>query len=233
MPAFDFSSIRVYPPAIHRKAEAGAPDEDTKSVQTKRGEGALVDQGPFEMRFLDQTTTHVHVSGPLPAASIEDPGPRPETPSPQTVAPGDGGGEAPQPMGGTASITPDEAPFDRADSLMSYDTKIRYAVFKGESPAPNGTPIKEKWTTQIVHDYPGGDWARDSEKNGRTVENIFTDHITGDLKGRTPQPQEPQTPRSSVKTVHWGQDFYVGSETTPVQSHKLQKYVDHARHEKK
>ena len=117
--------------------------------------------------------------------------------------------------------------------MRSEALRLRQLINTGNSPAPSGTPIKEKWTTEVVPDYPGCDWVRDNEMNGRTSENIFTDHITGDLKGRTPQPQEPQTPRSAVKTVHWGQDFYVGSETTPVQSHKLQKYVDHARHEKK
>ncbi len=116
---------------------------------------------------------------------------------------------------------------------MSYDTKISYAVYKGDSPAPNGTPIKEKWTTDVVPDYPGCDWVRNREMNGRTVDNLFTDHITGDLKGRPPEPQAPQAPRSSVKTVHWGQDFYVGNETRPAKSHTLQKYTDHARHEKK
>jgi hypothetical protein len=210
------------------QAEAGAPDEGTKSVQTKRDEGALADEGPFTMKFLDQTTTFAPVSGPRPAASIEDPGSSPEPPSPQMVAPGDG---APQPMG--IIIPGDNAPIDKADSLMSYDTKISYAVYKGDNPAPSGTPIREKWTTEVVADYPGSDWARGNEMNGRTQDNLFVDHITGDLQGRTPQPQAPQSPRSSVKTVHWGQDFYVGNDTRPALSHTLQKYTDHARHEKK
>jgi hypothetical protein len=42
-------------------------------------------------------------------------------------------------------------------------------------------------------------------------------------------------PRSQVKVQHWGQSFFVGSTSkgkgTMVQSHTLQKYLDHADHE--
>jgi len=120
------------------------------------------------------------------------------------------------------------------DSVYGYLTEIQYVIRDNLlDPMPSPVGVSEDWTTGVVADYIGTNWRR-GDPTGVTIPgSSFVDRIGGEAVGVGFIP-EPACAGPATPVQHWGQEWYVGSETPgqgrSVQTNTLQKYQEHAEH---
>jgi hypothetical protein len=126
---------------------------------------------------------------------------------------------------------------DVADPTFGYLSGLKYRIEdQFNNVLPREVEVNEQWTENFwVNDWVGSNWSRYDFKGSLVDPAGFHDKIGGEVVGKTPAPQAPQTPLGNTKVQHWGQAFYVGGIDAgvgvKVQTDTLQKYQDHARHE--
>jgi hypothetical protein len=98
---------------------------------------------------------------------------------------------------------------------------------------PSDVPVNEQWSTGVSSDV-AMNWRRIDPTGYAAPSAQFADLIRGEVPQATPTPLQPQTPLSTTKVCHWGQEWWVGDATPGVgrrvQTNTLQKYLDHAAH---
>ena len=114
-------------------------------------------------------------------------------------------------------------------SLVRYKILDQFGVL-----LPAAVDLHEEWLTAVTSDYGGENWTRGSA-DGWSQQDPLTFYDLISVAGTgTPQPQNPQTRRGTVKVDHWGQQFRVGSTSQGsgacVQCDTLQRYQDHGAH---
>lgn len=121
------------------------------------------------------------------------------------------------------------------DSTWGYMTHVYYAVLDQFSATlPTTVSVNEKWTSSIVKDLSTTNWRRGSA-GGSTTNSaaVFRDAIGGEHVNLPPVPV-PTCNGNSTPIEHWGQEWYVGSQTpgsgTRVQGNTLEKRRGFAQH---
>jgi hypothetical protein len=143
-----------------------------------------------------------------------------------------------QPSGGPPLTDPDNpTPAYAQDSTYVWNISIHYQIrdqLMTRMPSP--VPINENWTTGVVADYQNENWRRGSAGCFTTLSQApaaFFDFIQGETPDRTPTPVY-NTQQNGAAVYHRGQEWRLGTCTIGsgprVQTDTLQKYVDHAAH---
>ena len=121
-----------------------------------------------------------------------------------------------------------------ADATWVYASHINYEVIDDKGAAIKGFDVNEQWDTGVVKDDPTSDWRRGPPGAFPSTTTMFADLIGGETPTHTPAPTAPGSPLGTTKVQHWGQSWYIGSQTpgkgTKVQTDTLQKYLDHGEH---
>lgn len=125
----------------------------------------------------------------------------------------------------------DEAWFDGYCSHVYYRIENQL-----NETLPAVLDVNEDWTTAHISDSANENWAWGDRMGWAVDPASWSDDIgVHDGQGRTPPWQNPQDPLGATKVDHWGQAWYVGTQTisqgTHVQTNTHQRYTDHARHE--
>ena len=131
------------------------------------------------------------------------------------------------------------APDDSCNSAYGYDSYLNYTIQDNLGALmPSSIPLNEYWTSPVVNEpaYPNANWRRQEPPGSLTsTDSTFADQIGGEYFSlpANPTPTCPP-PLGSTAVQHWGQEWRVGSLTpgrgARVQTDKIQKYLDHARH---
>ncbi len=127
---------------------------------------------------------------------------------------------------------------DQPDAMSGYKSEIHYRIEdQFNRVLPRRVEINEKWTSNVVADFPGTTWSRPAEGSATVNPADWADRVSGPpiALGPNPVPQNPQNPLGNTKVIHWDGEWYVGSLVigmgVKVQTNTWQSYRDHARHE--
>jgi hypothetical protein len=142
-----------------------------------------------------------------------------------------------------AVFTPDHNIFLRNHDQDSYDlgytSYIHYRVEdQFDRTLPYQIGVNEKWTGDVVTNYPGMNWRRCEAGGNLWNPSDWKDKIDGEYSLRIPTPVKPNDNDSVASTpvCHWTGDWYIGSTISgkgvKVKSGCVwQKYRGYARHE--
>jgi hypothetical protein len=121
-------------------------------------------------------------------------------------------------------------------SVLTYEIIDQFGTRVGDTVAA-ALAFNEKWTSDVVNDYPGANWEFPPPGGTSGPPNFMRDFMAPPepFPGRNPTPEPPGFPLlGSIRVQHRTQEWYVGSETSGkgrhVQINTILFFLDHGGH---
>jgi hypothetical protein len=116
-----------------------------------------------------------------------------------------------------------------------FESDVYYEIYDNLGyPILGEVPTNESWTSAAQPDYTNENWIQNTPNGFTVTSGIFYDKMGRSGTNWYPYPNCPGNPLSTTTVVHWGQEWWVGSQTSgsgaPVQTDTFQDYLDHGLH---